>query len=232
VTRAALVILAALALLLARRSPAWRPLAASLCAIAAIDVARLWTAPLAAVRDPGWWHLDVALVALWPVALAWPLRRGLTRPAPLAALAIALGACRPGLPVLAYLGTLRALRWGLAGLWVEALVWAWKDEWPRTHDPGPPAGSAEEGPRPALQPDPGVTPARVERTRSGEHARDTRAAQACALILAGCNVAGLLAGAWLGPPWEMPTWALAGPVTWAAYVAAGVVMVGALARRW
>ncbi len=284
-TRPALLILAALALILARRSPAWRPLAASLAALACIDVARLWVAPLAATRAQPWWGVDVALVALWPVAIGVgllrvqriggsaqvpscdnhvvipskryreshggaPKGRGckpqhersevvhppiLPRLALLAALALTLGACRPWLPVLAYLGTLRALRWGLAGLWAEAVVCAVrKDEGPgafppwRSSHPSPIAPvvagvtyAGSQSPPHASASGPCLSTPKGD---GGENSRSRAAAQACALVLAGCNVAGLVAGAWLVPPWEPPAWALAGPVTWAAYAVCGVVM--------
>ncbi len=278
-TRLALLLLATLALLLARRSPAWRPLAASLAALACIDLARLWVAPLAATRAQPWWGLDVALVALWPVAIgvgllrvesvggSGEIARGvvsrgdvggalvdetpgrkpqhecseivhppiLPRLALLAALALALGACRPWLPVLAYLGTLRALRWGLAGLWAEALL---REPAEQRIRKGLARGKLfgevlpERLESEAFQ-DAGTRDAAKKGIQLGDVGSDVggvhgdslpRAPRFCALVLAGCNVAGLLAGAWLVPPWEPPAWALAGPVTWAAYAVVGCVM--------
>lgn len=309
-----LAILAALALLLAHRRPAWRPFALSLVALACIDVARLWTSPLAQTRAAPWWQVDVALVALWPVALAVGLLRGdgygslfeavgallvrlarvllvsrlevvrlrlamalrtrrevaaalgtrhassdahggprrrvpalasvelhapiLPRLAALACFALALGAARPWLPRIAYLSALRLPRWSLAALWVGAL-WRLKGEGPgRTPGPselpqtyevasvtaGRSTPAACSAPpvvmgRPAERlPSPGPRP------KPAQCAHSARLAQACALILAGCNFADLLAGAWLVPPWEAPAWGYARAVTWAAYGAVACVM--------
>lgn len=154
--RVYLLALALASLFLSRRSPSYRPLSASLLLLAAIDVARLVTAPHAALREWGWWQADVMLCALWPVAIGVGLAQK-ARPAiadgprtpsahggratpiiprlvAICSLAILLGALRSYLPRVVYLTGLRLPRWALAGLWVEVLVSAWmacKDEGPR-----------------------------------------------------------------------------------------------------